>query len=80
VFNDTIIDMKTEEITVSSKFQVVIPLALRERRNITPGQKMAWVDFDDGLRLIEVKPPAAYRGIARGLKDSRIQDDPERFA
>jgi AbrB family looped-hinge helix DNA binding protein len=74
------IDMKTNEITVSSKFQVVIPLALRERRNILPGQKMAWVDFDDGLRLIEVKPPSAYRGIARGLKDSSVQDDPERFA
>ncbi len=72
--------MKTEEITVSSKFQVVIPLSLRERRHIVAGQKMAWVDFGDGLRLLEVKPPAAYRGIARDLKDSHIADDAERFA
>ncbi len=71
--------MKTEEITVSSKFQVVIPQALRERRNIVVGQKMAWVDFGDGLRLLDVKPPASYRGIARGLKNSSIADDPERF-
>ena len=71
--------MKTEEIIVSSKFQVVIPQAVRQRRNIVAGQKMAWVDFGDGLRLLDIKPPALYRGIARGLKDSSVNDDPERF-
>jgi bifunctional DNA-binding transcriptional regulator/antitoxin component of YhaV-PrlF toxin-antitoxin module len=71
------IDMRTELVTVSSKFQVVIPQALRERHQIKPGLKMAWVDFGNDLRLVEVKKPQAYRGIARGLRDTDIDNDPE---
>ena len=71
------IDMNTQYVTVSSKYQVVIPLDVRERHRIKPGAKMAWVDFGNDLRLIEIKKPQSYRGIARGISTSEIENDPE---
>ncbi len=73
------IDMKTNIVTVSPKYQVVIPVELRERLNIRPGSKMTMLEINGQVRLLPVLPPAAYRGIARGLKDTSIQDEPDRF-
>jgi AbrB family looped-hinge helix DNA binding protein len=69
--------MNTQLVTVSSKFQVVIPQAVRELHGIKPGAKMAWIDFGQGLRLLEVKKPQSYRGIAKGLKNTEIANDAE---
>jgi AbrB family looped-hinge helix DNA binding protein len=72
------IDMKTHTVTVSSKYQVVIPQDVRESAKIKPGSKMMVVNYGGIIRLLPVKPPSAYRGIARGM-DTTIVDDPERF-
>ncbi len=69
------IDMNT--VTVSPKFQVVIPLDVRRRMKLEPGAKLMVVEFDGGLRLIPLKPPSALRGIARGV-DATIERDPDR--
>jgi AbrB family looped-hinge helix DNA binding protein len=72
------IDMKTHTVTVSSKYQVVIPRDVRESAKIKPGSKMMVVNYGGIVRLLPVLPPRAYRGIARGM-DTTIVDDPERF-
>lgn len=72
------IDMKSHVVTVSSKYQVVIPQAIRESADIKPGSKMMVVNYGGIIRLLPVLPPQAYRGIARGM-DTTIVDDPERF-
>lgn len=69
------IDMST--VTVSPKFQVVIPLAVRQRMKLQPGAKLMVVEFNGGLRLLALKPPSALRGIARGI-DPRIDAEPDR--
>lgn len=71
--------MKTNIVTVSPKYQVVIPQAVREHHGIRPGTKMAVLDFGNMIRLVPVKPAEAYIGIAAGLKNTDIVDDPERF-
>jgi len=76
--NDTIIDMKNHVVTVSSKYQVVIPQAVRESAQIKPGSKMMVVNYGGIIRLLPVMEPEAYRGIMRGM-DTTIVDDPERF-
>ncbi len=73
------IDMDADTVTVSSKYQVVIPQALRERMNIRPGNKMFMMEINGQLRLLPVLPADAYRGIAKGLSNTDIEDDPERF-
>jgi AbrB family looped-hinge helix DNA binding protein len=66
-----------QTVTVSPKFQVVIPLAVRERLKLRPGAKLMVVEFNGGLRLMPVLPVASLRGIARGINTS-IADEPDR--
>ena len=73
------IDMKSNIVTVSPKYQVVIPVELRERLKIQPGSKMTMLEINGQVRLLPVLPPAAYRGIARGLKDTDIPSEPDRL-
>ena len=77
--NDKIIDMKSNVVTVSSKYQVVIPQEIRERMRIRPGTRMTMLEINGQLRLLPVLPASAYRGIAKGLSNTDIEDDPERF-
>jgi AbrB family looped-hinge helix DNA binding protein len=69
------IDMSA--VTISPKFQVVIPLAVRRRLKLEPGGKLMVVEFNGGLRLVPVRDAAALRGIARGI-DTRIERDADR--
>jgi AbrB family looped-hinge helix DNA binding protein len=69
------IDMNT--VTVSPKFQVVIPLEVRRRMKLQPGTKLMVVEFNGGLRLMPLQTPAALRGIARGVSPV-IEDEPDR--
>lgn len=70
------IDMNT--VTLSPKFQVVIPLDVRRRMKLAPGMKLQVLEFNGGLRLMPLNPPAALRGIARGIGDTRIEREPDR--
>ena len=64
-------------VTVSPKFQIVIPLAVRERLRLKPGAKLLVIEFNGGLRLMLHKPASAFRGIARGI-DTSVQRDADR--
>ena len=69
------IDMYT--VTVSPKFQVVIPLDLRKRMKLEAGAKLMFVELNGSLRLVPIQPPSALRGIARGI-DPAIARAPDR--
>ena len=56
-----------DTVTVSPKFQVVIPLAVRERMKLRAGTKLMVVAFNGGLRLLPLQPASSLRGIARGI-------------
>lgn len=64
-------------VTVSPKFQVVIPLDVRRRLGLEPGMKLMVVEFNGGLRMTPLKPPSALRGIARGLS-ATVEREPDR--
>jgi len=64
-------------VTVSPKFQVVIPKEIREKLGITPGQKIHAVAFEDRVELIPVQPASVMRGFVKGL-DTRLQRDDDR--
>ncbi len=71
------IDMNTVTVTVSPKFQVVIPLEVRRRMKLEPGAKLMVLEFNGGLRLMPLRPAAALRGIARGVK-AVVEREPDR--
>lgn len=61
-------------VTVSPKFQVVIPLEVRQRMKLQPGTQLVVVEFNGGLRLMPLQAPAALRGIARGVSTAIPRD------
>lgn len=70
--------MNKAVVTVSPKYQVVIPQSVRESAGIKPGAKMMVVNLGDVIRLLPVKSAAAYRGIARGI-DTTVSREPDRL-
>lgn len=67
-----------ESVTVSPKFQVVIPQAVRKSLGIKPGQKVQVIQYGDRVELIPVKPVKKMRGFLKGMS-SDIQREPDRL-
>ena len=65
-----------ETVTVSPKFQVVIPLAIREALGIQPGQKVQVLACQNRIEYIPVQPMQRMRGFLAGIDTSvpREQD------
>lgn len=57
-------------VTVSPKFQVVIPREIRERLGLEPGQKVQAIAFENRIELIPVRRMKAARGLLRGMDTS----------
>lgn len=54
-------------VTISPKFQVVIPKEVREKLKWTPGQKLDVLAVGNTVRLIPVRPLKDLRGILKGI-------------
>jgi len=67
-----------EATTISSKFQVVIPVKIRERYNLKPGYKVVFIPFENTLRLVFAPPIEQARGIFPGLDTSIDRDEEDR--
>ncbi|TSD53356.1 AbrB/MazE/SpoVT family DNA-binding domain-containing protein [Variovorax sp. KBS0712] len=65
-------------VTVSSKFQVVIPQAIREQMAIEPGARFSVVRHGKAIELIPVPTLEELQAELRGIPTD-IVDDPERF-
>jgi AbrB family looped-hinge helix DNA binding protein len=55
-------------VTISSKFQVVIPKAVRDQLDLQPGQKVQAVALDNRIELILVRPMREMRGFLSGIE------------
>ena len=67
------------ETTISSKYQVVIPKAVRERLHLRPQQKLTVLEKDGMLILVPQVKLEALRGIARGAKVADYRDKKDRY-
>lgn len=56
-----------DTVTLSPKFQVVIPQAIREALQLTPGEQFRVMRYGDRVELIPVKKMKELRGFARGM-------------
>jgi AbrB family looped-hinge helix DNA binding protein len=69
--------MSTEErmetLTLSPKFQIVIPKAIREKLRLKPGQKIQAMVFDNRIELIPVRSPAELRGCLKAMKTIKLE-------
>ena len=63
-----------ERVTISPKFQVVIPRSVRERLKLLPGQQVQVVPYDDRIELIPLRPARELRGSLRGMSTDLIRE------
>jgi AbrB family looped-hinge helix DNA binding protein len=64
-------------VTVSPKFQVVIPKEIREKLGLSPGQRIQLVVYGDRIELIPVRPVRRMRGFLKGI-DTRVPREEDR--
>jgi len=67
--------MKT--VTVSPKFQVVIPREVRESMGISPGEKVQILQYENRIELIPVRKISKMRGFLKGI-DTTVKRDKDR--
>jgi AbrB family looped-hinge helix DNA binding protein len=73
---DTLIDMET--VTLSPKFQVVIPLSVRKALKLAPGEKLRVFRYGERVEFVPLRPVQELRGFLRGL-DTSIERDGDRL-
>jgi AbrB family looped-hinge helix DNA binding protein len=64
-------------LTISPKFQIVIPKAIREMLGLRPGQRIQAIPYEDRIELIPVRRMKEMRGFLRGIETS-IEREPDR--
>lgn len=65
------------EVTVSPKFQIVIPKEIRESMDIVSGQKVRIMAYCGRIEVIPLKPMKELRGLLRGI-DANVARDQDR--
>lgn len=61
-------------VTVSSKYQVVIPKDVRERLGLSPGQKVQALAVGGRVELVPVEPIKRLRGFLKGMSTDLKRD------
>lgn len=61
-------------VTVSPKYQVVIPQRIREALGLKPGQKIEAIQYLDRVEFIPVRPIRAMRGFLKGIHSTVPRD------
>ncbi len=64
-------------VTISPKYQVVIPKDIREKLQLSPGQKVEAVAYEGRIELIPVRPVKKMRGFLKGI-DTHVDRDADR--
>ncbi len=65
-------------VTVSPKYQVVIPKEVRESMGIFCGQKIQVLTYQNRIELIPIKPMKKLKGLLKGI-DTEVSRDKDRI-
>jgi AbrB family looped-hinge helix DNA binding protein len=65
-------------VTVSPKYQVVIPKEIRQKLKLKPGQKLQILQIGDRIEFIPVRNIREARGFLKGI-DTKIERERDRI-
>ncbi len=66
-----------ETVTVSPKYQVVIPRIIRQSLGLKPGHKIKVILYDNRIEMIPVRPIQESRGFLKGI-DTTVEREEDR--
>jgi AbrB family looped-hinge helix DNA binding protein len=69
----------TATTTLSSKFQISIPKAVRESQHWKPGQEFVFIPKGHGVLMMPVPEKAELAGLARGARKGGYRDRSDRY-
>lgn len=61
-------------VTISPKFQVVIPKEVRDPLRLKAGQKVEILRYENRIELIPIQPVRRLRGFLKGIKTSVLRE------
>lgn len=64
-----------ETVTISPKYQVVIPKTIRRKLGLSPGQKVQAIVYENRIELVPVRPVRKMRGFLKGIDSTVSRDD-----
>jgi AbrB family looped-hinge helix DNA binding protein len=67
-----------EAVKISPKYQVVIPKKIRETLNLTPGQQVQMIAFEDRIEMIPVRQISEMKGFLKGI-DTTVERETGRI-
>lgn len=67
------------QVTISSKYQVVIPKEVREQVSLHMGQKLAVIVKEGVITLLPDKPLSSFRGFLKGIHPERFREKKDRL-
>lgn len=67
-----------DTVTISSKYQMVIPRAIREKWNIKPGQKVRLIIIGNRLEVVPVRDIKSARGFLEGMSSDIVREEEDR--
>lgn len=62
-------------VTVSPKYQIVIPKEIRESMGIVSGQKVQIMSYQGRIEVIPLKPMKEMKGFLKGIDTSVVRED-----
>ncbi len=65
-------------VTVSPKFQVVIPKSIRDKMEIKVGQRFQLIQYEDRIEFIPLKNVKDMKGFLKGI-DTNVQREKDRI-
>jgi len=68
-----------ETVTLSSKYQLVLPRGVRERLQLHPGMRLTVLQKGRVIFLVPERPLRTYRGIVRGVRAKGLREKKDRL-
>ena len=68
--------MKT--VTISSKYQVVIPRQIREKFDLKPGSKLLFIPYKNSMRVVIVPSIEDTQGFVEGIDTEVLREREDR--
>ena len=69
----------SDTVTLSPKYQVVIPKGVRQRAGLKPGQKLVVLMKGKHITLVPLRPFEEMRGILKGVDLGVVREKEDRL-